>query len=440
MRQNLTIKLSIFLLFLLLIAGCNRPTPTPTAVPEPTPSIEASTPVPDASATPSPTPEEADPEATETPELAPADSLELWHSWSGADGDALAEILSAYLSANPDVEIETLFVSYGDLAQAYVDAIAAEGGPDLILAPNWWLQELHAAEAILAIDDQIAEEDLSNLAPAAVTNLRIEDQLYGLPTGYELVAFYYNGTLVADSDLPATLEELFAAASEDPTLGIGLYANLYHLYWGIPAHGAQLFDSEGRVILDESDGTAEYLSLLKAIDELEGSYVDLDYGMLIDRFKKGEFAYFVDGPWSLAELEEALGDDLRVGTLPAGPVAPAQPWLSADGIFFNPISDEGRRLRALDLARHLTSAESGEILATVARQIPARLDVDLDADSRLAGFVEQARQAQPEPHQAEMEEVWGYAGDMILKVLAGSDEPADAVIEAAALINEANDK
>jgi arabinogalactan oligomer/maltooligosaccharide transport system substrate-binding protein len=39
-----------------------------------------------------------------------------------------------------------------------------------------------------------------------------------------------------------------------------------------------------------------------------------------------------------------------------------------------------------------------------------------------------------------MDEVWGYAGDMFVKVLNDVMDPADAVVEATALINEVNGK
>jgi maltose-binding protein MalE len=87
----------------------------------------------------------------------------------------------------------------------------------------------------------------------------------------------------------------------------------------------------------------------------------------------------------------------------------------------------------------LTNAENATVLATVAWRIPAQIDAQID-DPLLLGFVEQAQAAIPEPHRPEMAEVWGYAGDMILKVLGDTMTPEDAVIEATALINEANDK
>ena len=52
----------------------------------------------------------------------------------------------------------------------------------------------------------------------------------------------------------------------------------------------------------------------------------------------------------------------------------------------------------------------------------------------------QAIDAVPQPHSAELDEVWVYATDMVSQVLGGSATPEEAVIEAATLINEANGK
>ena len=61
-------------------------------------------------------------------------------------------------------------------------------------------------------------------------------------------------------------------------------------------------------------------------------------------------------------------------------------------------------------------------------------------DPLLQGFMEQAATAQAMPHQPEMEAVWGYAGDMFIKVLNNVMSPEAAATETAALINEANGK
>jgi maltose-binding protein MalE len=192
------------------------------------------------------------------------------------------------------------------------------------------------------------------------------------------------------------------------------------------------------VILDQSSGAAEYLAWLNALNNTPGSYVNSDYGMLLDRFKKGEFAYLVDGPWALAELRTVLGDSLSVTTLPAGPVGPAQPWLYSDGLFVNPTIAPEQLTLALNVALFLSNDDSGTILATVGNLLPAARNADLSATPLLQGFAAQAESAIAMPTTPAMNEVWTYGSDMIIKALAGVAEPDVIVSEATTLINEAN--
>ncbi len=348
-------------------------------------------------------------------------------------------MLSAFQAENPHVQIDTLFVAYDQLPQAYVDAVYAEAGPDLILAPTWWLNQLADAEALVPLDDLMDAEILAGYWPAALQNLRYQGQLWGLPTNFDVVSLYYNRNLIDEAALPTTTDEMLALAQADPTQGAGLYANFYHLFWGIPAYGGSLFDEDGRVILEQTTGTAEFLSWLSTMEQTPGVFVEQDYGELLDRFKKGEFAFFVDGPWSRDDLRQSLGDALAVALLPAGPAGPARPWLSAEGVMINPAIPQAQQRLALQLAIHLSSAESSTILAETAGRIPAWSDTELN-DPISAGFMRQAESAIALTNRPEMAEVWGYAGDMLLKVINQVMSPQQAVLETSTLINEANGK
>ena len=192
-------------------------------------------------------------------------------------------------------------------------------------------------------------------------------------------------------------------------------------------------------VLDATPGVADYLDWLKAVSKTPGSYVDTDYGMLLDRFKKGEFGYFVDGPWSIGDLTAALGDKLAVLPLPAGPGGPAGPWLQADGVFLNPLVSPEQKTLAAALAQHLTNKESGAALAATARRLPANPAISITGDPLLQGFMQQAATAQALPNRPEMDaETWGYGGDMFVKAVDGDADAATTVAETAALINEAH--
>ncbi len=367
-------------------------------------------------------------------------ALVLWHSWAGGDGEALAAILTRFQQERPNIRVETHFAAYGELAQTYTDAVTAGGGPDLILAPNWWLRDLAEEGVVLPLESRITPQERAQFIPAAIDNLTWEGVLYGLPTNFEIVALYYNKRLLDEEQLPRAVDDLIDLALASPSQGVGIYTNFYHLFWGIPAFGGRLFDEDGRVVLEQTAGTADFLDWLVRAKDTPGIFVALDYGMLMDRFKKEEYALFIDGPWSMGELREQFGTDLGVAPLPGGPAGSARPWLGADGLFLNPVAAANRQELALELARYITNAESASTLARIAGRLPAHKEADLGDNALLAGFMQQGETALPQPHHAEMDEVWGYAGEMIAQALSGAATPEEAVLEAATLINEANGK
>lgn len=361
----------------------------------------------------------------------------LWHSWAQSEADALNEILGQLQSENPNLTIETLFVAYADLEQAYIEAVQAGAGPDLVLAPNWWLGNFADAGVIAPLEPLLANDALAAYWPATVDNLSWAESQYGVPVSFELVSLFYNSSLIAPENLPASTADMLTSVTGENGSGIGLYNSLYHLYWGIPAFGGQVMDASGRAIMDQGDGSAEYLSWLVAMNQSPRVFVDLDYGMLLDRFKKGEYAFFVDGPWSIPELSQALGVNLRVAPLPSGPASPARPWLSADGFFVNPLLSLPQQQLALATALELTNVPSSNLLGDVARKLPANRSAQV-SDPLLQGFIAQAETADPMPSRPEIYHVLGYGGDMLIKALNGVSDPQEVVIETAALINDAN--
>lgn len=423
-------------LLLLLLAACNSGDETPTPTPVPVAAQEGVIGASATSAAQQPTPE-----ATVAPTPTPLTGrVVLWHSWAQAEGDALAAILEQLRAVQPGIQVDTLFVAPDDLVASYSQAVAAGSGPDLVLAPNWWLGELISANAILNLDNVVGGNLDASYWPASVAAMRYNGSLYGFPLTSSLVALYVNNDLVPPEGVPADTTALLVAASVTSTSGVGIYATLFHTYWGFPAFGAQLLDGQLKAVVDRSSGGADYLAWLNTLNSTPGSYVNTDYGMILDRYKKGEFAYLVDGPWAMADLRATLGDTLSVTTLPSGPNGPAQPWLYSDGLFVNPVVSPEQQNLALNVALFFSGEQAGTILASVGGLLPAARNADLSSNPLLHGFAAQAATAAAMPTAPEMNEVWTYGGDMILKALTGVAEPAVIVAETTTLINEANAK
>jgi maltose-binding protein MalE len=142
----------------------------------------------------------------------------------------------------------------------------------------------------------------------------------------------------------------------------------------------------------------------------------------------------------MAELRTVFGDALSVASLPDGPAGPAQPWLYSDGLFVNPAISVEQQTIALNVALFFSGDQAATTLATVGGLLPAARNADLSATPLLQGFAAQAATAAAMPTTPEMNEVWTYGGDMIIKALTGVADPPVIVAETTTLINEANGK
>jgi arabinogalactan oligomer/maltooligosaccharide transport system substrate-binding protein len=106
----------------------------------------------------------------------------------------------------------------------------------------------------------------------------------------------------------------------------------------------------------------------------------------------------------------------------------------------NPTLTPEQQQIALSFARFLTTAESGALIASLGKRLPAARNTALGDDALLTGFAQQAINAQPMPALPEMAQAWGYGGDMFVKAVDGAADPTATVRETAALINDANSK
>ncbi len=115
----------------------------------------------------------------------------------------------------------------------------------------------------------------------------------------------------------------------------------------------------------------------------------------------------------------------------------ANPLNGIDGFYINPNSEN--KQAAVDLALFLVNQESSQIYTNQAGHVPIRDDVE-PANDLNAGFAQASATGYPRPQSVEFGNYWAPFGDMFTKVLEGLSTPADAVAEACAAMNAANNK
>ena len=170
--KKLFVVLSLLLVVMLLVTACG---PKATPAPEPTAAPAAV-----AEPTKAPEPVAEPTKAPEAPAAATGGAITLWHGWTGAEADALAEVITAFQAANPGVTLETLAVPFDQLKNKYTTEASTGGGPDLLIGPRTGSASCHRPACIAA--GRVGLKDrLGPTHQSAVDAKQVPGQGVGLP-------------------------------------------------------------------------------------------------------------------------------------------------------------------------------------------------------------------------------------------------------------------
>ena len=416
MKKQLFVVLSLLVLASLVLSACGGgAAPAPTQAP---------------AAAPTQAPAAAQPTKPPAPK-GPSGSVTLWHAYQtgSAEENTLTKLIGNAKAAFPDMKIDVLQIPFDQIFNKWQVEVAAGGGADMFVAPNDDLGNWARGKLIENLD-ALLKGKLENVVQVGVDGMKVDGVLYGVPESAKAVALYYNKSMVTTP--PATTDELLKAVKDGKKMTF--FIGAYHMFGWSGAFGGKLMDDTGKCIADQGgwEQALQYLLDLKAA----GATFTADYGVAEGPFRKGETAFFVNGPWALADYKKDLGDKLGVAVMPKGTAA-ASPLNGIDGFHINPNSKN--KEGALALALFLTNKDSSQIYTDMAGHVPIRTDVK-SADPLVATFAQASAAGFPRPQSKEFANYWTPFGDMFTKVIEGVQKPKEAVDAACKAMNTANKK
>lgn len=370
-------------------------------------------------------------------EAAPADdgpvSFQLWTQEGESEGTYqwIVDLADRFMTANPDIEITVVQKETEGLREDFQTASLAGEAPELL-----WTVSDHAGPFTIA--GLIQPVDGLYDTDAFVESVVIDGQTWGVPinAGNHLMLLY-NRQLV--SEPPADTDEMIEIA-QSLTDGetYGLVYNDTEPFWLVPwlgGFGGRVFAADG---VTPNLNTPEMIATLQFLYDLEYVHgivpAEADYGTMDTLFKEGNAAMIVNGDWSLADYQAALGADLGVAPLPRvsstglypAPYTSGKYFMIADGV-------SGATLEAIgQFIEFVTSEEIQTEMFEDFSRLPALLSVlDSDvvaADPILAGSSAQLAQGTPMPSVAEMRANWDAMKPEQIAVLAGTKTPEEAAV------------
>ena len=359
----------------------------------------------------------------------------LWHSWNEAEEAVLSQIIERFMEINPDATVMIQgFESVEEMLQEFETDAPSGLGPDLMFAPSDEARSLVDYGLIRPIDKEIADTEMERYLRGAVESMTVNERLYGLPISLSTTVLYYNKRLV-DSP-PETLSDLIGEA--DAGRYIAIPDEFRNTYWGIQAFGGELFDEDGRVILDRG-GFANWLAWLKTARDLPDILLDSDIIVLQERFLAGDAAYYIGSSQDLQVLATGLGEGaLGVAPLPSGPIGPAGPLLGVEGLLFSSASSEGQAELALALAEFIANPEQSALLMREVQRIPANLSLNINPSLMpvMNNLSIQSRNSIALPNTGEVDTLLGTVSATYDRVLEGLIDPAAAATEVTVAANQ----
>ena len=325
--------------------------------------------------------------ATEAPVVteAPVEPVEVtfWHAYGtgSAEEVALTALLEQAAVDMPNIKINVLQVPFNDIFNKYRTDVAAGGGPDMFIAPNDSLGDDARAGLIADITD-LAAGKLEGVNQLGVDGMSLDGKLYGIPESLKAVALWYNKSLLPTP--PATTDELKALMEGGTEVAFSF--GCYHHYGFFNAFGGDIFDDSWKVVADQGTGVTDAVSYLNDLYQIAktNSWPKNDSDGLAP-FTEGKAVAITNGNWAMGDYKKALGDNLGVAPLPAGPAGPAAPMLGVDGFYFSPNS--ANMEAALEVALYLTNAASQTVMMNQAGHVPVRTDVTI-TDPLIQGLVD----------------------------------------------------
>lgn len=374
----------------------------------------------------------------------------LWHGWSATARQALSRLVDRFNQQHPNGRILLQSIPLSSFDTDLRAALAAGGGPHIVLVPNAWIGSFAQQGALLPLDGLITAGDRQALLPSALGGAQVrgadgKQSIYGLPISIDTLALFYDKRNVLRP--PADTDTLISNAHGlgDPTIprwGLAFNLTLDNTIGYLYAAGGRVFDEQGALVLGSTGraGTERWLAWLKQLHDDNQLLARLDGSIEVDReLKGGRVLMSVDWAHQLGLYRSLWGDNTGIAVLPrmAATNEAPQPYVRSDVLAINSRVAPAERAAALEFLAFMVSSDvQAELLKNnlqPARDAFSLNDLGLDAVQLRAAevFRVQAHRALPMPNSPTRDLVRRELAQLQRQVLRGEASPADAVAETA---------
>lgn len=367
-------------------------------------------------------------------------TLELWYYWDGTGQEVLNRYVDMFNEQSDGVSVVATYVPYAEYTQKVLTSAAAGEMPDILIYGNNETSTL-AEAGILGVMTQAVKDGgfEERILPEVLKAHEYNGEYYGLPIYGNCLALFYNKAMI--SEPPATWDDLMTVAAEVTTpdcyaLAVSAVESEEGVFQFLPwlwSAGADL-DT-----LNSENGIAALTLYKDLVDKGYMSKEVLSWTQqdAMVQFSSGRAAMMVNGPWNVAAVQAAAPDmDFAVTVLPALHEGGSASILGGESFGIT----VGANVQAAgEFFNWLFGTEVYMNLLKDNGQLPAEKALLMDPyyqnDPIQKAFADNLLVAKPRAYGPQYNEMSKALQTAISAVLSGMKTPAEAMAEAAAIVD-----
>ncbi len=253
--------------------------------------------------------------------------------WKGNEAEpaGIAELVSAFEAANPDIKVEFSYISRLDTDVVLPPRLQGNNAPDVMMT-DMPLVSIWGDAGLLA-DLGTDSEWYGRLEPSLVSSVTTGDAVYIMPLEVIGMGNFVNNGLLAQAGIenaPTTIDELHAACQALDAAGIrpliftgGFSAPLFVIANGLEQTDDAAALGLGEASFVESESFNASLDVVRGL--IDNKCVDPDgqagldpWSTALTEFKAGNFAMMPQGAWNIADFSSVEGLDYSFAPIPSG--------------------------------------------------------------------------------------------------------------------------
>jgi multiple sugar transport system substrate-binding protein len=343
----------------------------------------------------------------------------------GREGEVIVELLPEFERTHPGIRVDVQQLPWTAAHEKLLTAFAGDATPDICQLGNTWIPEFVALGAIAPLDGEVAASRVVDAADYFSgiwqTNI-VGGALYGVPWYVDTRLLFYRRDLLAQAGYatpPASWQEWTRMMSAlKQRAGPGRYAILLPLNEFEPLLALALQQDDPLLRDDGRWGNFESAGFRRALkfyvdafrDGFAPALTGVDVSNVWNEFGRGYFAFYISGPWNIAEFRRRLPASVQGEWATAPLPGPDGPGASiAGGSSLVVFRASQVRVAAWQLIEYLSRPDVQLRFHELTGDLPPRRgpwrEPPLADDVYARAFRDQLERVKPAPKVAEWERI-----------------------------------